>query len=193
MDRYGQKTSTRQILLAVVLTVAAVFVLYQLVLRGPASEVEQVQKAVVVLKGSTVSGTVTFKQTTKDGPVTVSGTIQNLDSSSLRGFHIHQLGDLTEDCLSTGSHFNPLNQVHGARTDATRHVGDLGNIVSDEHGTATFTFMDDVISLNGPKSILGRAVVVHEGEDDLGRGRNEDSLKTGNAGGRAACGVIGRG
>lgn len=68
---------------------------------------------------------------------------------------ISELGDLSEGCLSTGSHFNPFQKVHGARTDSTRHVGDLGNIVSDEHGIATFSFTDDVISLNGPQSIIG--------------------------------------
>ena len=68
---------------------------------------------------------------------------------------ISELGDLSDGCLSTGSHFNPFNKVHGAPTDLTRHVGDLGNIASDEDGIATFSFTDDVISLNGPQSIIG--------------------------------------
>jgi len=40
-------------------------------------------------------------------------------------------------------------------------------------------------------SILGRAIVVHELEDDLGKGNQTDSKTTGHAGGRLACGVVG--
>ena len=73
----------------------------------------------------------------------------------------------------------------------TRHVGDLGNIHTDSAGAAKGTIEDKHIKLIGPESVIGRMIVVHAGEDDLGKGGNEESLKTGNAGGRAACGVIG--
>ncbi len=67
----------------------------------------------------------------------------------------------------------------------------LGNIIGGSGNVAKFSFKDSVIKLTGPTSIIGRSVVVHEKEDDLGRGNAADSKKTGNAGGRVACGVIG--
>lgn len=80
---------------------------------------------------------------------------------------------------------------HGAPKDEIRHVGDLGNIRANEHGWAATKFSDQVITLAGLRSIIGRAVVVHSGVDDFGKSAHPDSKKTGNAGGRAGCGVIG--
>lgn len=75
--------------------------------------------------------------------------------------------------------------------DPFRHIGDLGNIEAGEDGTVKLQVSDHAIALTGPLSVLGRSIVVHEKEDDLGRGGDQESLKTGNAGGRLACGIIG--
>ncbi|SJL07624.1 related to Superoxide dismutase [Cu-Zn] [Armillaria ostoyae] len=188
MDPYTnkQKTSTKSLFIGGALAAAVVFLLWNTFTpSAPAA-------ATVFLKGdSKVTGKVTFEQASVGAPVTVSGNLVGLDPSASRGFHIHQSGDLSGGCVSAGPHFNPFGKNHGAPTDTDRHVGDLGNIKSDEAGVAAFSFSDSLISLNGPLSIIGRAVVVHAGTDDLGKGGDEESLKTGNAGGRAACGVIG--
>jgi Cu-Zn family superoxide dismutase len=86
---------------------------------------------------------------------------------------------------------NPHNKTHGAPSDSERHVGDLGNFKTDAQGNAEGSVSDKFIKLIGPESVLGRTVVVHAGTDDLGKGENEESKKTGNAGARPACGVIG--
>ena len=49
-----------------------------------------------------------------------------------------------------------------------RHVGDLGNIKTDEWGNGYYARADEYISLFGEFSVLGRSCVVHAGEDDLG-------------------------
>ena len=65
------------------------------------------------------------------------------------------------------------------------------------------TIYDRDLRITGKYGILGRSVVIHSDEDDLGKGGidnngniidekiREESLKTGNAGKRIACGVIG--
>uniref|UniRef100_A0A8R7R1I8 Superoxide dismutase copper/zinc binding domain-containing protein n=1 Tax=Triticum urartu TaxID=4572 RepID=A0A8R7R1I8_TRIUA len=82
-------------------------------------------------------------------------------------------------------------------------------------GVAETTIVDSQIPLTGPNAVVGRAFVVHELEDDLGKGMrsstcfkslspsvsdasffsfiiggHELSLSTGNAGGRLACGMF---
>jgi len=148
--------------------------------------------AVAVVEGEKVKGVIHFYQL--DGPTSPVRVIGNLTglSPGPHGFHIHQLGDTTNGCKSMGGHFNPNQVTHGAPYDLHRHHGDLGNIQAGMDGVANIDMTDKHLSLNGIYSIVGRGVVVHQGEDDLGRGGDDGSKKTGNAGGRVACGVIGR-
>jgi len=138
--------------------------------------------------GSNVRGIVKLVQT--NGKVKITAEIENLPAGK-HGFHVHEFGNLLKGCTTAGAHFNPEKKNHGAPTDTERHIGDLGNIESTGSGTAKLEIEDHLIKLNGPYSVIGRAFVVHTGEDDLGRGGHSDSLTTGNAGARLACGVIG--
>ncbi|RPI73967.1 MAG: superoxide dismutase family protein [Ignavibacteriales bacterium] len=143
-------------------------------------------RAVCVLhptEGNEVKGLITF---TKEGEnIKVVAHIQNLPPGS-HGFHIHEFGDCSApDAASAGSHFNPANTQHGARTDSTRHAGDFGNIEADENGNAHLEFTDSFIAFTGNNSIIGKGVIVHEKADDF------KTQPTGDAGGRLACGVIG--
>ncbi|CAM8961359.1 unnamed protein product [Rhodiola kirilowii] len=156
----------------------------------PMTVVAAAKKAVAVLKGnSAVEGVVILTQE-DEGPTTVNVRITGLTPGP-HGFHLHEFGDTTNGCISTGPHFNPKGLTHGAPEDEIRHAGDLGNIVANADGVAEATIVDSQIPLTGPNAVVGRAFVVHELEDDLGKGGHELSLSTGNAGGRLACGVIG--
>ena len=100
----------------------------------------------------------------------VHGEVKSL-TKGLHGFHVHQFGDATNGCISAGAHFNPFGKTHGGPEHEERHVGDLGNVTADEDGVAKFDFTDKLIRLNGPYSIVGRAMVVHGDPDDLGLGK----------------------
>merc|ERR1712007_372726 len=131
---------------------------------GAFGELDMSTLAICVLQGQEVKGVVHFEQT-DGGPVSVKGELTGL-TSGLHGFHVHEFGDYTNGCMSSGPHFNPGKLTHGAPEDS-------------------------MIQLAGPDSIIGRTVVVHADPDDLGKGGHELSLATGNAGARIACGIIG--
>ena len=89
-----------------------------------------------------------------------------------------------------------LKKNHGTpHEENLRHVGDLGNIVSPDPEGPNYTLVniqDNEITLdeNDISDITGRTFVVHALEDDLGQGGDEESLRTGNAGARLACGIV---
>jgi len=133
-----------------------------------------------------VKGQILFMQRPGE-PTLIKGRVTGLEPGK-HGFHIHEFGDLSNGCDSAGPHYDPDSVDHG---DVDKgHVGDLGNITANPSGVADFTIVAKRVDLSGDRSIVGRAIVIHSDEDDLGKGGDEESLKTGNAGERVACGVI---
>ena len=136
--------------------------------------------------GSKVEGIVYFSN--EGDKVKIHSKIQGLTPGQ-HGFHVHETGDCSApDAKSAGGHFNPAGMDHGAAMDGARHIGDLGNVLADEQGISdrSLELPNEYISIkDGDKhNVIGRAVVVHGGADDL------DSQPSGNAGPRVGCGVI---
>jgi len=151
------------------------------------SEDQDFTQAVCELEHSDkVKGTILLVSKPGKGTL-IRGQITGLEPGE-HGFHIHEYGDLSNGCESAGGHYNPDGTDHGDL--AQGHVGDLGNIIADDEGVADFIIKAHRVKLTGEQSVVGRAIVVHSGKDDLGKGGDAESLKTGNAGDRLACGVI---
>ena len=133
-----------------------------------------------------VKGTILFIQAPGTETL-IKGTITGLSPGD-HGFHIHEFGDMSEGCKSMGGHYNPDNTDHG--NEDSGHVGDLGNVNAGEDGVATVNKNAKRVDLLGDRSVIGRGLVIHADADDLGQGNDAESLKTGNAGDRLACGII---
>ncbi|KAJ7326972.1 hypothetical protein JRQ81_016731 [Phrynocephalus forsythii] len=134
-----------------------------------------------------VTGQVLFKQAYPDGKLEAIFYLDGFPAGtnlSGRAIHVHQHGDLSGSCDSAGGHHNPFKVNH------PHHPGDFGNFYSK--GGKIIKYRPNLMAtLFGPHTIIGRSIVVHEQEDDLGKGNNKASLENGNAGKRLACCVIG--
>ena len=111
----------------------------------------------------------------------------------LHGFHIHKAGDLRgEGCMGLCEHYDIGHHVHGAgpTSKRERHTGDLGNIsIKTSKKCVKKTYY---IKGTSVRDLIGRSIIVHEGEDDLGQGGFDDSKITGHSGKRMGCAIIGR-
>jgi Cu-Zn family superoxide dismutase len=139
-----------------------------------------------------IKGTVKFSEDGKENRIKIELNITGLKPKSKHGFHVHEAGDLTDQCTSMCAHLNPYGKTHGCPGMKERHVGDLGNLVADKDGNCQMHITDDHVKLRGTKAnVIGRGLIIHEDEDDCGKGGNAASLANGNAGKRIACAVIG--
>jgi Cu-Zn family superoxide dismutase len=104
------------------------------------------------------------------------------------GIHIHETGAITPSFEAAGGHFNPTGNNHGFESPNGPHAGDLENIVVGPDGTASYSTVNERVTLSGgPNSLLdagGSALVVHAMPDDYVTDPSGDS------GDRVAAGVI---
>ncbi|KAI8915092.1 Cu/Zn-superoxide dismutase, partial [Entophlyctis helioformis] len=140
--------------------------------------------------GASISGTVAFVQNSPTSKIQVIADLAGIPPGK-HGWHVHVSGNIFPNCTAAGLHFNPFNVNHGAPNARTRHVGDFGNMDVGADGRFQQRFTDRLASLFGERSIIGRALVIHANQDDLGLTNNPLSKVVGNSGGRLACGVVG--
>ncbi len=147
------------------------------------------------------------------GKIGVAVRARNL-TPGFHGFHVHAVGvcdPATTDpatgqpapCVSAGGHFNPGSSAHGG------HAGDMPPLYVNRDGTAELEFTTDLFLLRHLRDADGSAVIVHAGSDNLANvparyhshtpnassttfGPDAVTLATGDAGRRAACGVVRR-
>ena len=168
------------------------FIIFNKIILFPIYMSKKNISAIACFNEKKIQGTIEFYENVKDNTVTIKINLTGFKKNSIHAMHVHEKGNLSDNCMGACGHFNPYNKNHGDIDSKERHVGDLGNIKSDEHGNVVMVLNDKLIKLRGTKcNIIGRSVVIHENEDDLGLGGHDDSLTTGHAGGRIACAVIG--
>jgi Cu-Zn family superoxide dismutase len=149
-------------------------------------------KAIAVFDSGKIKGVVRFQENLREKNVIIQVQLSGLKKNALHGFHVHEAGDLLHKCESMCAHFNPYGKTHGGPNSRDRHVGDLGNLITDENGQVNYQFTDNIIKLRGNKAnIIGRGLIIHADPDDLGQGENKASLLNGNAGKRIGCAIIG--
>lgn len=137
---------------------------------------------------SDFAGTLTLTQ--EGNGLRIVADLQGVDQAGKHGFHVHETGECSHDAAggkhfsSAGGHFNPTGSEHACPPTEPRHAGDLGNVEVGANGAGRMEMTTTGLSLTGPNSVVGKAIILHANEDDC------KTQPTGNAGDRLACGVV---
>ncbi|HEV3377360.1 MAG TPA: superoxide dismutase family protein [Thermoleophilaceae bacterium] len=141
-------------------------------------------------------GVATFRE--RRGKTEVEAEVWRV-APGFHGFHVHAVGQCVPPFTSAGGHYNPTGAAHGD------HAGDLPSLLVNRDGTGELAFETDRFSVDELFDADGSALIVHAGRDNYANiptryhshtentfGPDSETLATGDAGARAACGVVQR-
>ncbi|WP_250463581.1 superoxide dismutase family protein [Caballeronia sp. GAFFF2] len=132
--------------------------------------------------GNAARGTITLIERA-DG-VQVSYSLIDMPPDSDHALQVHERGD----CIAVDDQdASPVFALPAERKRATARLeGELGNIHADSTGSATGFFVATDVSLDGVRSVISRAIVLHREATD------PYAASPHNVGPALACGVIRR-
>ncbi len=169
---------------------------------APDSDVEEPEGTLVTLLGTDGADTGIASFQDLDDGVRVEVDVTGLEPG-FHGFHLHDVPECDPEAedgpfTTAEGHWADEGDDHGD------HTGDMPPLLVAEDGTATASFVTDRFTLAEVADRGGVAVMVHAGPDNLGNvpdrytaegadaaGPDEDTLATGDAGDRVACGILG--
>lgn len=154
-------------------------------------------KANLATADGTEVATATIEFTDGHATVTVETTTPGELTPGFHGLHIHQVGSCEGDFTSAGGHFQAGG--HSGHPSS----GDLSSLQVRSDGSAKLVTTTDAFTADELLSGTKTAIVIHEKADNFGNipaekyqqvngtpGPDQQTLATGDAGGRVACGVI---
>jgi len=168
--------------------------------HGAAASGGETVTANLALQNGTEVATATVEFADGFATVTVETTTPGELSPGFHGLHIHQVGTCEGDFASAGGHF----QAEGHTGHPSS--GDLSSLQVRSDGSAKLVTTTDAFTAEDLLAGSKTAIVIHEKADNFGNipaekyqqvngtpGPDQQTLATGDAGSRVACGVFAAG
>lgn len=165
--------------------------------QGSAAAGDETLNATLALTDGTQVATAEIVFTDGFATVTVETTTPGELTPGFHGLHIHQVGTCEGDFTSAGGHFQAAG--HSGHPAS----GDLTSLQVRSDGSAKLVTTTDAFTAEDLLAGNKTAIVIHETADNFGNipaekyqqvngtpGPDQQTLATGDAGGRVACGVI---
>ncbi len=143
--------------------------------------------------------------TETEGGIEVRANLRGLEPG-FHGFHVHEAGVCDPQARERGERApfsSAMGHLAGDGADHGAHAGDLPTVLVRKDGTASLTVVTDRLRLPDVRDQDGSALMVHAMRDNQANiperykserkaGPDAETLDTGDAGDRVACGVIKR-